>query len=161
MCWSKEASTRQHKKSLVSGTIGAFRLCSDERTSRCTYREHSVKLKPCLFHLRSSALQVFVTKIPQPCKVTAVVLQPPSRLRKSNNNATSNTKICSPPLPRVAANSRSSLPTHHGAVRVVHWCPVVRPLLIEGERGKGRSKGGRPLRKGPRARQCQTLEQDR
>jgi len=93
MCWSKEASTRQHKKSLVSGTIGALRLCSDERASRCTHREHFVKLTPCLFHLRSSAPQVLM--IPQTCKVTAVVLQPPSRLRKSNNNATSNTKICS------------------------------------------------------------------
>ena len=38
-CWSKEASTRWHKKSLVSGTMGAFRLCTDERTSRWTYRE--------------------------------------------------------------------------------------------------------------------------
>ena len=26
MCWSQMASTRQHNKSLVSGTIGAFRL---------------------------------------------------------------------------------------------------------------------------------------
>ena len=29
--WSKRASTRQHNKILVSGTIGAFRLCSDKR----------------------------------------------------------------------------------------------------------------------------------
>ena len=30
MCWSQMASTRQHNKSLVSGTIGAFRLRSDK-----------------------------------------------------------------------------------------------------------------------------------
>ena len=30
MCWSQMASTRQHNKSLVSGTIGAFRLCNDK-----------------------------------------------------------------------------------------------------------------------------------
>ena len=56
----------QHKKSLVSGTIGAFRLRSDERTGRCAYREHSVELTPCLFRLRSAAPQVLMTKIPQP-----------------------------------------------------------------------------------------------
>ena len=37
--WSQGAGTRQHKQLLVSGTIGAFRLCSDARTSRCTHRE--------------------------------------------------------------------------------------------------------------------------
>ena len=31
VCWSERASTRQHKKILVSGTTGAFRLCSDKR----------------------------------------------------------------------------------------------------------------------------------
>ena len=30
MCWSQMASTRQHNKSLISGTIGAFRLYSDK-----------------------------------------------------------------------------------------------------------------------------------
>ena len=58
VCWSTEASTRQHKKSLVSGTIGAFRWWwwwwyhrrSDEQTSRCTNREHSVEPTPGLCH---------------------------------------------------------------------------------------------------------------
>ena len=27
VCWSQGASTRQHNKILMSGTIGAFRLC--------------------------------------------------------------------------------------------------------------------------------------
>ena len=31
VCRSQRASTRQHKKRLVSGTIGTFRLCSDKR----------------------------------------------------------------------------------------------------------------------------------
>ena len=48
VCWSQGASTRRHKKLLVSGTTGAFWLCSDERTSRCTSREHSVRLTPRL-----------------------------------------------------------------------------------------------------------------
>ena len=50
-CWSQRASTQWHKKILVSGTIGAVRLCSDKRASElCTYREQSVKPTPCLFH---------------------------------------------------------------------------------------------------------------
>ena len=31
MCWSQMASTRQHNKSVVCGTLGAFRLHSDKR----------------------------------------------------------------------------------------------------------------------------------
>ena len=31
VCGSQMASTRQHNKSIVSGTIGTFRLCSNKR----------------------------------------------------------------------------------------------------------------------------------
>ena len=41
VCWSQGTSTRQHNKILVSGTIGAFRLCSDN-SQFPTYREHTV-----------------------------------------------------------------------------------------------------------------------
>ena len=58
VCWSQEASTRQHNKSLVSGTMGAFRLCSDRRLVQWqTDREHSVTLTHVPFLFPSGALQ--------------------------------------------------------------------------------------------------------
>ena len=37
--WSQRASTHQHKKIFVSGTIGAFRLCSDKCGLNGTYMD--------------------------------------------------------------------------------------------------------------------------
>ena len=50
VCRSERASARHHKTILFGGTMGAFRLCSDKRLEQLrTFREHSVKLTPCLF----------------------------------------------------------------------------------------------------------------
>ena len=89
MCWSERASTRQHKQILVSATIGAFRLCSDKRLEQFrTYREHSVKLTPCLFpQAIAQGLQVLHLRFLNPAKPAAVMLQLPSKLCNAINNA--------------------------------------------------------------------------
>ena len=81
--------TRQHKKILVSGTIGPFRLCSDKQLEQFrTYREQSVKLTPCLFpQAIAQARQVLHLRFLNPAKPAAVMLQPPSKLCNAIDNA--------------------------------------------------------------------------
>ena len=64
---SKHASAQQI---LVSGTIGAFWLCSDKRLEQFrTYRKHSVKLTPCLFpQAIARALQVLHLRFLNPAR---------------------------------------------------------------------------------------------
>ena len=82
VCWSERTSTRQNNKILVSGTIGAFRLCSDKRLDQFS------DLQPCLFpQAIAQALQVLHLRFFNPAKPAAVLLQPPSKLCNANNNA--------------------------------------------------------------------------
>ena len=98
---TRRTHTSAHKKSLGSGTVGAFRLRGDPQTSRCTGRAHSVSLTPCLSRYGSSAPRVLMTEIPhRSAKSQRQDLGRQAGPRKSNNNATPNNSLQPPPPPR-------------------------------------------------------------
>ena len=79
VCRSQRTSTPQHREGLFSGTIGAFRLCSDKRLDQLQiYREQSVKLTPCLFLSgNGTGTAGSVTEIPQLCQACSSKVLPP------------------------------------------------------------------------------------
>ena len=82
VCRSQQTSSRQHKNSLLSGVMGAFRLHSEKRLDHLrTHREHSVKFTPCLcLSGNGTGTAGIVTKIPQPCQAcSSNVAYPPAR----------------------------------------------------------------------------------
>ena len=81
VCRSQQTSSRQHKNSLLSGVMGAFRLHSEKRLDHLrTHREHSVKFTPCLcLSGNGTGTAGIVTKIPQPCQAcSSNVAYPPA-----------------------------------------------------------------------------------
>ena len=70
MCWSERTSTRQHNKILITGAIGAFRLCSDKRLDqfsdlqRTQCQTDTMSLSPgnCMGTAGTTS------KVPQPCQ---------------------------------------------------------------------------------------------
>ena len=89
MCWSEGTSTHQHNKILVSGTVGTFQLCSDKQLdqfsdlqgTRCQTDTMSLSPGNCMGTAGTAS------KVPQPAKPAAVLLQPPSKLCNAINNA--------------------------------------------------------------------------
>ena len=114
MCWSQGASTGQHKKILVSGTIGAFRLRSDEPTVDAPTENivsslHRASLTMAVQHRRYLWLRS---------------LTPHRRPRKANNNAAPNNPPSLPPTQTPALTRQSSrmvpFPCHGLSSRLEH-----------------------------------------
>ena len=68
VCRSQRTSARQHKKSLVSGTVGAFRLCSDKRLD---------PLENSIFWARKNFHRNFFSHPPPPLGVPPEKKMPP------------------------------------------------------------------------------------
>ena len=104
VCWSERTSSRQHNKTLVSGTAGAFRRCSDKRLDqfsdvpRTQCQTDTMSLSPG----NRTGTAGTTSQVPQPCQACSGNVAAAKQAPQCNQKRRLET--CIPPPSRSSAN---------------------------------------------------------